>query len=299
MRYQHLDLNLLVALDVLLAEQNITRAAARLHMTQSAASGVLNRLRNYFDDELLSQVGRKMVPTALARELQEPTREVLLKINTTIARRPVDDPLTSKRHFRIMASDYMINVLLCDVLRVVNKEAPGMTFEFLSPDQHSVDLLLRGELDLMIAPEKFMIADHEMHLLFEEQYVCLVCENNELIGDELTLDNYLELGHTTVSFGRERTSGLEEWLLKEYGIQRRLEVVAHSYHSLPQMLIGTNRIATIHRRLAAQFAMRMPLRMLSSPVDLPVMREFMCWNRTHNNDQSATWLREKIICAAT
>ncbi|TDX18540.1 DNA-binding transcriptional LysR family regulator [Buttiauxella sp. BIGb0552] len=299
MRFQHLDLNLLVALDVLLAEQNITRAAARLHMTQSAASGVLNRLRNYFDDELLSQVGRKMVPTALAKELQEPTREVLLKINTTIARRPADDPLTSKRHFRIMASDYMINVLLCDVLRVVNKEAPGMTFEFFSPDQHSVDLLLRGELDLMLAPEKFMLPDHEMQLLFEEQYVCLVCENNEFVGDTLTLENYLELGHTTVSFGRERTSGLEEWLLNEYGIQRRLEVVAHSYHSLPQMLIGTNRIATIHRRLAAQFAKRMPLRMLSSPVDLPVMREFMCWNRTHNNDQPAAWLRDKILSAAT
>lgn len=297
MRFQHLDLNLLVALDVLLAEQNITRAAARLHMTQSAASGILNRLRNYFDDELLSLVGRKMIPTPLAKELQEPIREVLLKINTTIARRTVDDPLTSKRHFKIMASDYMINVLLSDVLRVINKDAPGMTFEFFSPDQHSVDLLLRGELDLMIAPEKFILPDHEMCFLFEEQYVCLVCENNEIVGDKLTLENYLELGHITVSFGRERTSGLEEWLLKEYGIQRRLEVVAHSYHSLPQMLTGTNRIATIHRRLAAEFAKRMPLRLLSSPVNLPVMREFMCWNKSHNNDNQAKWLREKIICA--
>ena len=66
MRYQHLDLNLLVALDVLLDEQNITRAAGRLHMTQSATSGVLNRLRTYFEDDLLTQVGRKMRPTPLA-----------------------------------------------------------------------------------------------------------------------------------------------------------------------------------------------------------------------------------------
>ena len=72
MRYQHLDLNLLVALDVLLDEQNITRAAGRLHMTQSATSGVLNRLRTYFEDDLLTQVGRKMRPTPLAEELREP-----------------------------------------------------------------------------------------------------------------------------------------------------------------------------------------------------------------------------------
>lgn len=99
MRFNHLDLNLLVALDVLLEEQNITRAAERLHMTQSATSGVLGRLRTYFEDELLVQVGRKMQPTPFALELVHPVREVLLTIKSSITAKPVFAPTTSKRHF--------------------------------------------------------------------------------------------------------------------------------------------------------------------------------------------------------
>ncbi|WP_230847395.1 LysR family transcriptional regulator [Pluralibacter gergoviae] len=213
MRYQHLDLNLLVALDVLLDEHNITRAAGRLHMTQSATSGVLNRLRNYFEDDLLTQVGRKMMPTPLARELKEPVREVLLKIQTSIARRPVDEPATSKRHFRIMASDYVINVVLKDALQIVHQQAPNMTFEFLSPDRQSTGMLNRGELDMIVAPEPFMAEGHPADLLFEEQFVCMAWEQNARIGDTLTLDDWQRLGHVAVVFGRERQPGLEERLV--------------------------------------------------------------------------------------
>jgi DNA-binding transcriptional LysR family regulator len=99
-------------------------------MTQSATSGVLNRLRTYFEDDLLTQVGRKMRPTPLAEELREPVRDVLMKIQTSIARRPVDEPATSKRHFRIMASDYVINVMLKDALQAVHLQAPNMTLSF-------------------------------------------------------------------------------------------------------------------------------------------------------------------------
>ena len=133
MRFNHLDLNLLVALDVLLEEQNITRAAVRLHMTQSALSGILRRLRTYFEDDLLVQVGRTMAPTLLGKDLQTPVREVLLRIQTSIAARPVFDVAQSKRHFRIMASDYLINVLFAEVIRRVNVEAPNVTFELSAP----------------------------------------------------------------------------------------------------------------------------------------------------------------------
>lgn len=120
MRFNHLDLNLLVALDVLLEEQNITRAAERLHMTQSATSGVLGRLRLYFEDELLAQVGRKMQPTPYARELAAPVREILLTIQSSITAKPVFDPATSKRHFRLITSDYLISVLFARVIQKIS-----------------------------------------------------------------------------------------------------------------------------------------------------------------------------------
>lgn len=295
MRFKHLDLNLLVALDVLLEEQNITRAAARLHMTQSATSGVLGRLRTYFEDDLLVQVGRKMMPTLLAKELEIPVREVLLKIQTSITAKPVHSIAESKRHFRIMASDYLITVLFADIIRLVNREAPQITFELISPSDMAIDMLIRGDIDLMIAPEHFMVQEHPSQLLFEEQHVCVVWSGNTSVGDSVTLERYLELGHIAAAFGRNRTPAIEEWFIKQYGCQRRLEVITHDFNTLPQLLIGTERMATMHSRLAAFYARTLPLRILPPPVELPVMREHMSWHRSLDRDPILRWLRKMLV----
>jgi len=123
MRYHKLDLNLLTALKALLTEKNVTRAGESVHVTQSAMSGILARLREYFGDPLIVQVGRKMELTSLAQSLVEPVNDVLLRIDATIATRPEFNPLTTSRHFSLVASDYSINVLLLDVLRRVHSEA--------------------------------------------------------------------------------------------------------------------------------------------------------------------------------
>src|SRR5215472_18123748 len=116
MHFRQLDLNLLVALDALLMERNITEAGRRLHVTQSAMSGSLGRLREYFGDELLVQIGRKMVPTPLAETLAEPVREILLKVKATVDARPGFDPATSTRRFSLMMSDYVSTVLMNEVV---------------------------------------------------------------------------------------------------------------------------------------------------------------------------------------
>src|SRR5471032_1661194 len=112
MRFNRLDLNLLVALDALLDERKITRAAERLSLSQSAISGMLARLREYFDDELLVPVGRNLELTPLARELVTPVRNVLLQIQTVVAINPEFDPATASRHFKIASSDYVIGIFL-------------------------------------------------------------------------------------------------------------------------------------------------------------------------------------------
>src|ERR1700756_4451182 len=108
MRYQKLDLNLLTALRALLAEKSVPRAGEVVHVTQSAMSGVLSRLREYFGDPLIVQVGRKMELTPLAESLVEPVTDVLLRIDATIATRPAFNPSTTGRRFSIVASDYSI-----------------------------------------------------------------------------------------------------------------------------------------------------------------------------------------------
>ena len=268
MRFEHLDLNLLVALDVLLEEQNVTRAAARLHMTQSATSGVIGRLRIYFEDDLLVQVGRKMMLTPRAKQLQNPVREVLLKIQTSITNKPGESIAESKRHFRIMASDYLICVIFAEVIKQANQEAPFVTFELVSPNDSPLEMLLHGEIDLMIAPEHYVSTQHPSQLLFEEQHVCVVWEDNTTVCQTLTLERYLEMGHIAATFGRNRTPGVDEWLIKQYGCSRRLEVITHDFSTIPSLIIGTERIATMLSRLAALYAKTLPLRLIRPPVEL-------------------------------
>ena len=294
MRFNHLDLNLLVALDVLLEEQNITRAAERLHLTQSATSGVLGRLRTYFEDELLVQVGRKMQPTPYALELAKPVREVLLTIQSSITAKPVFDPATSKRHFRLITSDYLISVLFARVIQKIHHLAPLITFEMLGPGDNSGDLLVRGEVDLMIVPERYIIEGHPAQLLFEEEQVCVVWKDHPHVGASLTLEQYMDMGHISVGFGRNRHLSIEDWFMNQYGFNRRLEVITNDFNTLPQLIVGTQRIATMHQRLARLYAEHLPLRILNPPVKLPVMREHMLWHRSMDGDPMHRWLRERI-----
>jgi len=294
MRFNHLDLNLLVALDVLLEEQNITRAAERLHMTQSATSGVLGRLRTYFEDELLVQVGRKMQPTPYATELAKPVREVLLTIQSSITAKPVFDPASSKRHFRLVTSDYLISVLFAQVIQKIHQEAPHITFEMLGPSDNSGELLVRGEVDLMIVPERYIIEGHPSRLLFEEEHVCVVWQGNTQVGDSLSLEQYMEMGHVSVGFGRTRHMSIEEWFMNQYGFNRRIEVVTNDFNTLPQLVVGTQRIATMHQRLANLYAQYLPLRILPPPVKIPVMFEYLLWHRSVDGDPMHRWLRERI-----
>jgi DNA-binding transcriptional LysR family regulator len=298
MRFEHLDLNLLVALDILLEECNITRAAERLNMTQSATSGVLRRLRTFFDDDLLVQVGRKMLPTPYAEELREPVREVMLKIRSTIITKQAFDPSTSKRHFRIVSADFAITVLLSGVLRTLQKEAPHLTFEIINTFHQPENLLERGEADFLIVPERYTVEGHPSELLFVEEHVCVVCRDNTLVGEQITFEQYLEMGHVTVGFGSSRKLSIEDWFIKKYHITRRIEVITSDFNTLPQLVVGTQRIATMHKRLAQYYAQYLPIRLMPTPVKLPAMREHLQWHRALANDPLHRWVREKIQTAA-
>lgn len=298
MRFEHLDLNLLVALDVLLEERSITRTAERLNMTQSATSGVLKRLRTFFEDELLVQVGRNMQPTPYALELQEPVRDVMLKIRSNIVTRRAFDPATSARHFTIVTADFAITVLLRDLLLEIQREAPSLTFEFLNPFQQSENLLARGDADFLLVPERYTIEGHPSILLFVEEHVCVVWEGNPRIGESLSFEQYLEMGHVSTGFGIGRQLSIEEWFMQQYDVTRRIEVISSDFNTLPQLVVGTERIATMHKRLARYYASYLPIRVLPTPVELPVMNECLQWHRAMENDPLHGWVRQKIQTAA-
>jgi DNA-binding transcriptional LysR family regulator len=294
MRFNKLDLNLLVALNVLLEECSITRAGIRLHLSQSATSGALARLREYFDDDLLVQVGRGMVPTPLAEGLVNPVRSVLLLIQSTIEIKPGFDPLTSTRHFRVVASDYSATVILAGCARVLSEKAPHVTLEILSPTRSAFSLLDRAEIDLLVIPAHYLAEDHSHAQLYSETYTCVIWEGNTTVGESLTLEQYMALGHVAINFG-ERQPSFEEWFLTSSSLTRRVEVTTDSFTMMPQFVLGTNRVATMHSRLARELARYYPLRLMAPPMDIPKLPMSMQWHKALENDLAHLWLRAQLM----
>lgn len=290
MRFERLDLNLLVALDVLLEECSVSLAADRLCLSQSATSSALGRLRDYFKDDLLVLKGRQMVLTPRGEELIEPVRRVLDQIRTTIAVAPEFEPETCDRQIRIMASDYVTEVLLTDTLQVLERDAPQMRFEIQSMASNPIDSLDRGMIDLLLTVDFAMSSDHPSEFLFQDDHVVVGDENNPALAGPITAETYFALGHVTTRFGRSRIPVFEDWFQKRQKRARRVEVVAPTFLSLPGLLVGTQRVATMHRKLAERVCGHMPLRMVDVPFDIPPIREAIQWHVTSRNDFAVQWV---------
>ena len=300
MHFEQLDLNLLVALDALLTERSITAAGVRVHLTQSAMSGALSRLREFFNDELLTQVGRKMVPTPLGESLAEPVRQILLQVRATINTKPGFDPATSTRHFSVMMSDYVDTVLMSELLRRAEAVAPHVRFNLVSNDvAPPTEFIERADVDLLIMPREYLSDKHPREDLYTDGYACVVWNENPLVGDSLTPEQYLSLGHVVLQFGRGRIPVQDEWFLTKLGVTRRIEVLAMNFNSVPQHIVGTKRIATIHRRLAEYYARYLPLRILAPPYELPQLTEAVQWHSLFTEDAGNRWLRALLKQAAS
>ena len=294
MRFGRLDLNLLVALDALIDERNVSAAAERLCLSQSAMSGALGRLREFFDDELLVNTGRKMVLTPRAEALAAPVRSVLLQIKATITTKPGFDPATSDRKFTVVASDYAIAVMLSGALQEISRQAPDITVEIAQLDDRPVEHLDRREIDLLITLDHVMSENHPKARFFDDEYVVIGWNGNTEIKDRLDKTLYYGLGHVSVQFGKARLPAFEEYFLQTQQVRRRIEVVAPSFTAVPGLIIGTNRIATVQRRLAVQAAEYLPLTIYASPLEMPPIRQSIQWHRSSSQDLALRWLIDQF-----
>jgi LysR family transcriptional regulator, nod-box dependent transcriptional activator len=292
------DLNLLVALDALLTERNVTRAGNRLNLSQSAMSGALARLRHYFHDELLVPVGRQMALTPVAEELVEPVRDILLRIRGTLGSKPRFEPLTATRHISLAVSDYVAEILMADVLRRARHEAPHITFELRGVGRRATEDLESGELDFLISPEGYVSAAHPTDVLFEDTYTCVAWAGNDAIGSSLTLEEYLNLGHVVVSVaGAEQPGNYDEQFLRRASFKRRVEISVPTFSLAPQLVVGTGRVATITTRLAVKCAENLPLKLFPMPIAMPPMVEMLQWHKVHDYDPASQWFRRLLKAA--
>lgn len=297
MRFNKLDLNLLVALDVLLKERSVTRAAEALTLSPSAMSNSLARLRDYFDDDLLVQIGRKMELTPRAQSLHEAVRDLLLRIDSTIAA-PAFDPRASDRLFRILASDYTQTVLGPALLSLLAQQSSTVRLVFAPQINQPQHLLERGEADLLIIPVGYTSPDHPHELLYRENFVCMVWSHGTLARGTLSFERYVGAEHVVMQPGDGRVDIFDGSFLRRSGVSRRVAVFTYSFVALPALLVGTDRIATVHDRLAQRLVRAWPLEIKPTPMPFDAMEQAMQWHKFRTKDPGLAWLRGLVAEAA-
>ncbi|MEH2623013.1 LysR family nod box-dependent transcriptional activator [Bradyrhizobium sp. AZCC 1719] len=298
MRFEGLDLNLLIALDAILEERSVMGASRRLHLSQPAMSAAVGRLRQYFNDEIFTISQRKLVPTPLAQSLERPTRDILLRIRANLISPPKFDPASSERRFRLVVSDYASIVLMHAVMKRVYRAAPRVCLEILPFGDRVDDQLQRGEVDFVVIPDTNLIDGHPSQHLFADEFCCVAWRGSRQIGRSISLGRYLQLGHITAQLGPIHGLSFDERALVQLGYKRRIEVIAPNFTAMAAMVIGTDRIATMHHRLAVIFARNFPLKLLRAPVRIPAFREALQWPASFHLDPALVWLREIITDVA-
>lgn len=296
MRFKHLDLNLLVALDVLLTERNVSRAAERLFLSQSATSGALARLRDYFGDDLLVQVGRKMVLTPRAQALASKVRAVLMQIDGTIIQPPEFDPATVERTIRILASDYVVIAELDKAVRAIHRKAPRLTLVIEPPKLDPVTALSHGDVDLLAMPDVYLSEEHPSVPYFRDEYVVIACQNNRFLGETISREEFFEARHVVMRFANH-TPTFEGWFTKNAGAERKLAAVCGGFAAVPFLIAGTDNIALVQGRLARAFQQMLPIRILPPPIDIPPLVEHLQWHAFSEGDDCLNWVRQEILAA--
>lgn len=294
MRFKGLDLNLLMALDALLDEKSVSRAAERLHLSQPAMSAALGRIREYFNDPILNLHGKRMVPTSHALSIHKELKVLLGNVDVLISKTASFDPETSKRKFTITASDFLAHIVIAPLLRKLRTTAPNIQIELLQPADSTHDLLAQGRIDLALLPEQMLAEGFPSEFLFEEQFVVAGCENNPILTDNLSEKEFYDSGHVVVKLGRIKPQSVSDQGLEARKKPRETDILVGTFLLAPEMVVGTDRLTVMHERLAREFAKRIPIKTTAMPFSFPTLKEFVQYHETRVDDPGLRWMIDQI-----
>lgn len=292
------DLNLLVAFDLLMEEKNVSRAAERMFVTQSAMSHTLQRLRQQLDDPLLVKTPGGMKPTDRALSLVDPVKAVLRDIKRLIHAPEEFDPAQSRRRFVIAATDYMDLLVLPPLVARIASRAPGIDIHvkrtelpFPEADLEHNDLDVVLGFDVILKPPAYL----SKAKLFDDRMACVVGRRNS-IGENgpLTLDEYISHKHMLISRTGTRVGLIDEWLA-ERGLARRIALIVPHFLSAPFIVAKTDMILSLPERIAHGFVGLAPLSIVPIPIELPAYDLVMIWHPLHDPDPAHRWLRDQIV----
>lgn len=296
----NIDIRLLRAFSVLMAELNVTRAADRLGVGQSALSQSLARLRTVFGDPLLLRSRDGMIPTDRAREIDASVRRMLAEYDQVLAPPERFDAGSSRRRFVVTCPEYAEHLLLPGVLQRIRRDSPGIRIEVRAPQpDRAVELLESGELDLRVAWLLTPPPALRSMALFQDQMVCLARQSHPQIRGALTLSQYLELPHVRpLGTGRPTSAVALEEAVQRLGHKLPSAFQVQNFLTIPLIVATSDMLATLPRMLAAAFVEQHKLQVLEMPLRLPRIRYAVYWHERSQKDAGHRWLRGLVLEAA-
>lgn len=304
MNLHRIDLNLLVYLDALLRERNVTQAAQQLNLSQPAMSNGLRRLRSLFDDPLLVRTSEGMTPTERALELEPLVRDALAHIEQAVQPRSAFFPGEARGVFRIMASDYAESTLFPRVLGKLRSEAPGITLDIMTPSDVSFLDVERGKVDMVINRFDSMPQSFHQVLLWEDSFSCLLSPTHPVL-DDFSLDNYLKSDHVWVSKtgmgvgvgvnpDDVQRLGWVDLALNKLGKKRQIRVFTRHYQAAMTLAEHNDLIVTLPTRAALLKRDNPRLVRRDPPLAIPPLELKMAWSPLLQHNPGNRWLRTLI-----
>jgi DNA-binding transcriptional LysR family regulator len=295
MKLSGVDANLLAALDALLREKNVTRAAKRLGVGQPALSHSLARLRVHFNDELLVLKGRAYYLTDKAQKLSIVVEAATRAMSAVFDEPPRFDAATASSRFVVACSDLLGFLVIPELLRTLQEDAAHVEIEVRAVAPGTYASLLEGGVDLALGIFEDVPRSINQQFLYDDVAVCVVRAKHESVGQDLTLQTYCDLQHLEIAEAHDAVPTLHiERALATIGRQRHVTLRIPYYLLAPRVLERSEHVANVSSSGAQVLAQMAPLRMLAPPIELPPYRYSQIWRNAQNDDRAHVWLREQI-----
>lgn len=292
------DLNLLVTLDVLLAEGSVTRAGRRLRLSPSAMSRALARLRETTGDPLLVRAGRELVPTPRALEIQERVRRLVEEAQGVLRPAAALDPSRLERSFTLRTSEGFVETFGPALVARVLAEAPGVELRFVQKPDKDSRPLRHGAVDLETGVvEDDTGPEFRTQKLFRDRYVGVVRDGHSLAGGAVTPARFASEAHVAVSRGGPATNEIDH-ALAEHGLVRRIAVVVGGFATALSFARATDFVATVPERHTQ--GLRGGMASFPLPVAVPEFAVSLLWHPRMDADPAHRWLRGHVreVCSA-
>ncbi len=292
-----LDLNLLKAFDALMTERAVTRAAARIGLSQPAMSHALARLRGAFGDELFVRATTGMEPTARAREIAPLVSAAIEHITAALRLSAGFDPGTSTATFTAGMAEYAEIALVGPLAQAFARQAPGATLRLVPASGRGiVEQLEHGAIDVAVAHLGSLPPHIQATVLLRDPFVVVARRGHPVAGQPMSLETYAAQNHCLVS-PRGTTTGALDRVLVDFGLKRRVALLVATYLAVQAALANSDLIATLPRRVAEQIAAHAAIVTTPLPIDFATSVS-IAWHRRADADPAQSWFRALLSDAA-